>query len=155
MIFRTAPEDFNKRFDVVGCYILCDDSFLLLHRHEHKTSGDTWGLPAGKVDEGEELKEALLREVKEETGIAFAPDEVEYFDSVFLRDGNFDMGWHMFSIRVPERPEVVIDPYEHLEYRWVSLAQAGEMNLIHDLAESNEMFFNLSARLGSNQGPSP
>lgn len=32
-----------------------------------------WGLPKGKVDEGEQPRQAAIREVKEETGLTFVP----------------------------------------------------------------------------------
>jgi 8-oxo-dGTP pyrophosphatase MutT (NUDIX family) len=63
MIFKTAPADFNKKMDVAGCYIQHEGQFVLLHRHVHKSSGNKWGLPAGKVDPGETVAEAMQREI--------------------------------------------------------------------------------------------
>ncbi len=136
MVFKTMPKDFNKRFDIVGCCMECDGEFLLLLRHPHKASGNKWGLPAGKREDGETLTEAVLREVEEETGIVLAPSSVEHFRSVYSRDGSFDLEWHMFSTKLEKKPIVVIEPSEHSEFKWVSPREALGMDLILDLDES-------------------
>jgi 8-oxo-dGTP pyrophosphatase MutT (NUDIX family) len=45
------------------------DRFLLVHERKH---GQTWYLPAGRVEPGETLAEAALRETLEETGVSVA-----------------------------------------------------------------------------------
>jgi 8-oxo-dGTP diphosphatase len=141
MLTKNKPTDFNKRFDIVGCFVEHGGKFLLLHRHSHKASGDKWGLPAGKADEGENIKEAVLREIIEETGLSFSDTDLKYFDSFYVRDGSFDIEWHMFATQIEYLPEVKINPNEHKDYKWVTPLEAIEMNLIHDLKESIEIFY--------------
>ena len=141
MIFKEKPADFDKRFDIVGCFLEHDGRFVLLHRHPHKANGGKWGLPAGKREEGEDIAAAVLREVKEETGLELRESAVHHFDSVYVRDGAFDIEWHMFFARVEGRPDIKVNPYEHAAFAWASPAEALEMNLIHDLAESIELFY--------------
>ena len=50
MISRTKLENFNKKFDVVSVFIEHDGEILLLHRQDHKPQGNTWAMPAGKVN---------------------------------------------------------------------------------------------------------
>uniref|UniRef100_UPI003F4910CD NUDIX hydrolase n=1 Tax=Streptomyces sp. CA-136453 TaxID=3240050 RepID=UPI003F4910CD len=55
---------------VVGAVIADEDSkVLLLHRTADDYLGGLWELPSGGVDPGENLIDALHREVKEETGL--------------------------------------------------------------------------------------
>lgn len=50
--------------------VIEDDHILLLN--QDTGSGRAWSLPGGKVEEGESLSAALVREMREETGIEVA-----------------------------------------------------------------------------------
>jgi ADP-ribose pyrophosphatase YjhB (NUDIX family) len=63
---------------VVGCFLEYDGKFVVLLRRPEKPDGDTWGLPAGKVEEGESDKSAVLRELHEETGYDANLKELQY-----------------------------------------------------------------------------
>ncbi|WP_305780347.1 NUDIX hydrolase [Nocardia nova] len=54
---------------VVGAVIQQDDRVLLLRRPGDDFMGGIWELPSGKVEPGENLGDALTREVAEETGL--------------------------------------------------------------------------------------
>ena len=149
MMTKEKPSGFEKRFDIAGCFIEHQGDILLLRRQSNKASGDCWGLPAGKLDEGESLMEAVLREIKEETGISVPQDKVSFFDSIYVRtssaSGFLDFEWHMFSTKFDTQPDVKLNPDEHSEYVWVTPNTALQMNLIHDLDESIRMFYSLDS----------
>lgn len=53
----------------IDAIILDQDTILLVKRSAgSKVYPDLWSLPSGKVEWGEEVEEAVAREVKEETG---------------------------------------------------------------------------------------
>lgn len=59
----------KKHFRVVAALIIKDGKVLLTQRWPGKNLGLTWEFPGGKVEEGENDKEALSRELEEELGI--------------------------------------------------------------------------------------
>ncbi len=141
MIFQKPPLDFNKEMDVVGCYVQYDGEFVLLHRQPHKTNGNTFGLPAGKVDPGENMHQAMSREIKEETGLDVPEKSLEHIGTVFVRNAGHDFDYHMFIARLAAKPEIIISPKEHQGYVWASPSEALKMNLIHDLDECIRTYY--------------
>lgn len=57
----------------VGAVIFDDGGRLLLIRRDRPPGKGLWSLPGGRVEEGETLAEALVREVREETGLDVEP----------------------------------------------------------------------------------
>ncbi len=145
MIYKNRPRDFNKRFDIVGCFVQCDGKFVLLRRQPHKANSSKWGLPAGKKEPGESLEEAVLREIQEETGLVIPASALRRFSSVYVRDDSFDIEWHMFSTEFATKPQIVINLNEHSEFQWISPLEALKMDdLIHDLQESIKLFYGIA-----------
>jgi 8-oxo-dGTP diphosphatase len=59
-----------RKWQRVGAYAICvQDGAVLLSRF---TRSGRWTLPGGGVDHGEDPRDAVVREVFEETGLAFA-----------------------------------------------------------------------------------
>jgi len=60
----------------VGAVILRADGAVLLVRRARPPAVGTWTLPGGKVEPGETLERAVVREVEEETGLRVTPGAV-------------------------------------------------------------------------------
>lgn len=71
----------------VGAVVILDERVVLIRRGKEPLRG-RWVVPGGTVELGETLEEALVREMREETGLEIAPREVlTVFDRIERRDG--------------------------------------------------------------------
>jgi 8-oxo-dGTP diphosphatase len=57
----------------VGAVIKDDIGRLLLIRRGHEPGKGLWSIPGGRIEDGESDADALVREVREETGLIVAP----------------------------------------------------------------------------------
>ncbi len=60
----------------VGILIRSDGRFLLTTRPQGKVYAGYWEFPGGKLEAGESVKQALVRELSEELGISLQPHDV-------------------------------------------------------------------------------
>ena len=141
MIFQEKPEGFSPKFEVVSCFLEHDGKILLLHRQDHKPEGDTWGVPAGKVDSNEDIYEATLREIREETGVSLGKEQLTHGHKLFVRYPGYDFFYHIFHAALAERPVISISSNEHKTYTWVTPQEALGMNLIQDEDACINLFY--------------
>jgi 8-oxo-dGTP pyrophosphatase MutT (NUDIX family) len=132
MISKTKPEGFDQKFEVASCFIEHEGKILLLHRQDDNPQGNTWGVPAGKRESGEEIVETIIREMREEIGYEAAADSLTYFGSYFVRYPEYDFVYHIFHHAPKELPEIDLDLSEHKAYIWTTPEDALKMDLIQD-----------------------
>jgi 8-oxo-dGTP diphosphatase len=111
-----------------GIMILRDNKVLLGKRHDDPVKADsllhgegTWTFPGGKLHFGEELKEAALREVLEETGITLTKEQIRAISVTndIVHDAHFvTIG---FLCENCEQNPKVMEPDEITEWRWFDL----------------------------------
>ncbi len=143
MIYKRKPYVFNPRFEVVSCFVYKNGDILLLHRQDHKPEGNTWGVPAGKVDAGEKRLETMTRELQEETGLQYPKSSFNYFGKVYVKYPTYDFIYHMFDLQILKREKVILNPDEHKDHRWMTPRKALDMPLIPDLDECIRLFYKI------------
>jgi len=143
MIYREKPRDFNSKFNVVSCFVEYDRKILLLHRQDHKPEGNTWCVPAGKVDEGEKILEATVREIREETGFGIPSSQIKYFGKVYVKYPEYDFIYHIFNTRLDKQQKVAINHNEHKDFKWISPKNALNVPLIQDLDACIKLFYKI------------
>ncbi|MFH0816995.1 MAG: NUDIX domain-containing protein [Methanobacteriota archaeon] len=110
--------------------------YLVLKRN-CRIYNKTWQMVSGKLELEEKAWQTALREIKEETGITparlFSADCVEVF---YEHNQNCVNVIPVFLAFASEDCEVILNPEEHSEYRWVPFNEA--MELLHfDVQKKN------------------
>jgi len=120
----------------VGAVVLAGDQVLLIKRGAPPSQG-LWSLPGGAVELGEGLKQAVAREVLEETGLEV---EVGPLVGVFERMQKDDQGrleYHYvlldYLCHSPWLPPKAGD--DAAQARWVALDQLDKAGLTPDTAQ--------------------
>ena len=129
VVFLSPPEQFSPKMEVAACYLSYQDKLLFLERPAHVHQGSKWGVPGGKIDPGETAKEAVVREVFEETSLTLSIKNLIYFKKVFIRYPDLDFIFHIFLSNSKEMPQIVIN-HEHLQFKWATLQEALRMPLV-------------------------
>ena len=111
---RSYPE---RPFLAVSAAIVRAGQVLLVRRARPPAAG-LFSLPGGVVELGETLQEAVVREVREETGLTIEPVGLAGFRETIVRDGDARIERHF-----------VILPFAA---RW----RAGEVELNEELSEA-------------------
>jgi 8-oxo-dGTP pyrophosphatase MutT (NUDIX family) len=126
------------RFNMVSCYVARPTAdgtsyeFLQLRRRADDFMGGTWQAIYGQAEDGESPVKAVLRELKEESGLV--PAELYRLDqvSVFFI-ASTDTLWHCIpfcAIVTPEQAVALND--EHDDHRWVPASDVNRMFMWKD-----------------------
>jgi 8-oxo-dGTP diphosphatase len=103
--------------DVVAAVIRREDGRLLItQRLADDTLGGYWEFPGGKVDPGEELRAALVRELREEIGVeAEIGAEIHHITHAYP---DRDVRLYFYEVRIVSGEPRLI---EVADLRWVTL----------------------------------
>lgn len=142
MLHTKKPQNFHPTFDTVSCFIEYDGKILLLLRHDHKNEPNTYCLPGGKVDHGESVDDAMIREIFEETGLSI--NDAVFFQKVYVQYPSHDFIYHMHHKTLDDKPVITIRIDEHKKYIRRTPQEAIHEHLIQDLDVCIRMFYGLS-----------
>jgi dATP pyrophosphohydrolase len=127
---KQPPGSIPVRTSIVCAYIFQRRSegprFLLLKRKSSYMFG-LWQQVAGKVEKGESAVQAILREIKEETG-----NRPQYLYSADIVETFYDIQHNclhvvpVFVAELDSKDQVVLSG-EHSEFKWVTIDEAKEL----------------------------
>ena len=118
----------NYRKNVAGFIVNKNNKVLIVKRVNSRGGG--WQIPQGGVDEGETEEEAIMREMKEETGVnnyeilgehseKYAYDWPQWHQQKGGYKGQSQKIFYLFF--KGEDNDIKVDNREHDDYKWVSV----------------------------------
>lgn len=116
----------------VGAIVVVDDRLLLIRRGRGVAVG-SWSLPGGRVEPGELLAEAVVRELAEETGLEGVCGPLVGVVERFAEGHHYVILDHRVTLLDPDAEPQAGD--DAAEVAWVPLADVAEWPLVDGLAE--------------------
>ena len=129
--------------------LIYDNQVLLLRRSEKDPPyKGYWGFPGGKIKTNEDSKKAVIREVKEETGIDLTVNEQTKMKNVdkmhYNKQNSVPEGeTEYWLVELESSPEIKLST-EHVSYKWVddNILMAKGMKLIPGVYEIIQKYYN-------------
>lgn len=115
----------------VGAIAIDNERLLMIRRGRGPAAGE-WSVPGGRVETGETLAEAVVRELAEETGIEGVCNEMVGW-AERMGDGYHHVILDFYVTVLEGRRPVAGD--DAAEAAWVPLSEVAELNLVEGLAE--------------------
>lgn len=114
-------ENANKTVVAVKGVIVHEGRALIVKRSDHDEVGaGTWECAGGKIEFGENLESALVREIEEEVGIDVAVEKI-LFATSFNTDPTRQVVILTYLCR-PNHIKVALSE-EHVDYKWATKEQ--------------------------------
>ncbi|WP_080875487.1 NUDIX hydrolase [Oceanobacillus timonensis] len=119
-----------ERVDVVYALIFdeIEAKMLMVKNIKH----DDWTMPGGMVEAGEVLSEAVVREVKEETGLTIEPEGLLAVNEAFMEKYNHHAIFFTFEAMVVGGDIAIQDTETIADTAWVSIDEADKRMPYHE-----------------------
>lgn len=115
----------------VGGVAIVDDAILMIKRGTEPSIG-LWSVPGGRVETGETLAEAIVREMAEETGLTAVAGPLIALVERISSDRHLLIANHHLDIIGPTTPTAGDDA---ASAAWVPLTQLGAIDLVPGLLD--------------------
>lgn len=115
----------------VGAVVLRGDDLLLIRRGTPPGEGQ-WSLPGGRVEHGETMAEAVVREVREEAGLDVLVDGLLGWVERISDDHHFVIADHRATVLGEGTPAAGSDA---AAARWFAIWEVSELDLVDGLLD--------------------
>src|SRR5579864_6293232 len=117
--------------------IIIEDARVVLAKRAHPPIQGQWSIPGGVLEVGETVREAAVREAREETGLIVEPGELLGVYDRILRDPEKRVQYHYVLIDFLCRRVggELLAASDADEVRWFTLKELPALNLAQDTLE--------------------
>ena len=126
-----------KRTEEVELTVLCliqkDGQYLLQDRVKKDWKGFT--LPGGHIEQGESIVDAVIREMKEETGLIVVKPRLCGVKQFPLKEGKYENGRYLVFLFVVDEFHGEMSSSEEGKMHWVKKEDLSKVNLVSDFEE--------------------
>lgn len=135
------PKERFKIIPAVYLVLLADEKILLSRRYNTGYFDGYYSFPAGHLDGGETLKQAMVRETKEETGIVLDPAGLELIHIMNRRIPDNERIDFFFTTKKWQGEPKILEPDKCNDLSWFRLGNLPE-NIIPYIKQVIESFPN-------------
>lgn len=140
VLLRVKSESDSERWGV-GCIILDkNNKMLCIQRSDNKL----WSSPGGTVDPGETIVDAVIREIKEETGLNIENPTYLGMNYTYTLKNEKTVVWNSYCfICETYSGDVKIQPDEVSDVKWLGLYECLSFNLFKPFLYSLDMMMQI------------
>lgn len=124
----------------VGAVIINEGKIILVKRGVEPGKGE-WSIPGGLIELGETVRDAVIREAKEETGLdveIFVDRPIDAFDNIDIDEkGGFHYHFVLMEFLTSPKSGTLKSSSDAVDAKWVSLEEVEK----YDLTKPFRKFF--------------
>jgi len=116
--------------------VIVEENRVLLVKRGHPPSAGEWSIPGGVLEIGELMREAVIREAFEETGLTVEPSEIlGVFDRVLREGGRVAYHYVLVDFFCRRISGNLLPGSDAEEVRWFTKEEVDNLKLSPDTAE--------------------
>ena len=114
----------GERFKLFGCVIslIMRDNKILMILRKNKPDAGNYNLVGGRMEEGETVKQAIIREAKEEVGLVLKEEDIEIVSSLHrICEGGYNSIEYVLVVKNFEGEPQNLEPFVCEKLVWWDL----------------------------------
>jgi len=119
--------------------IVCDGKVLVIR--DPRAEKVIWEIPGGRLNEGEDPKAGLAREIKEELGVDCVVGEVIYLTQFFHLSEGRNALMIAYEVTIPEKAILTYATGEICEARWITKDDMADLEFFNEYKDTLDSYF--------------
>ena len=134
---RKSTREVIRHCNSVCIIAQVDDKIIFERQYRYPYDEVIWELPAGKVDKGEDLDKAVIRELEEESG--YLAKTVTYLGKIYPSCAYTDELIHLYYTNDLIQANRHLDPNEVIDIYYLTLEEINEMVIKNEIKDAKTL----------------